>query len=158
MKILNEKKLYIGGLLFLQCVSLFSVDKQESLYDIIKNQKYSITKKKNLISDYLKTHQTAINDKDLDGKTPLNCATEYNVDPTIIKFLLDKGADVNQPDLFNETPLHYAVAHEELVTMRMLLQAGALQDFKNDGLQTPLDLARQSPEAFRIIDKFSKAA
>jgi len=72
----------------------------------------------------------------------LNLAIFYNENPAVIQFLINQGADVNIPDIFNETPLHNAIKKEDLKNANLLLQHGADVRFKNDQGQTPLDLAR----------------
>ncbi len=115
---------------------------QLPLHDIIKNQKFSTDQKLSMIKELLDKKKVDINIKDSTGRTALNLATFYQADPAIVKLLIDHGADVNEPDIFNETPLHHAISKQELVIAAMLLKKGANKRFENDQNITPLDLAR----------------
>lgn len=46
--------------------------------------------------------------EDTDGQTALHYVARNGV-PACVKYLLDKGADVNQPDKLHQTPLHMAI-------------------------------------------------
>ena len=120
------------------------------LHDIIKDQKHSTDQKLAMIQEILDQKQVDINAKDSTGRTALNLATFYNADPLIAKILIDAGADINEPDTFNETPLHNAISKQELVIAAMLLKKGANKRFENDQNITPLDLAR-SPETIALL-------
>ena len=112
------------------------------LHDIIKNQTFSTDQKVAMMQNLIDQKQVDINAKDATGRTALNLATFYNADPAIAKLLMDAGADVNEPDIFNETPLHNAISKQEMVVAAMLLKKGANKRFENDKNVTPLDLAR----------------
>jgi ankyrin repeat protein len=75
-----------------------------------------------------------INMKNLLGETPLHCVfwCEYRFNHEIIDILIRAGADVNavtgpshEDFEGKETPLHYAVFHEDSVGIEKLLSAGA---------------------------------
>ncbi len=117
-------------------------DIQLPLHDIIKNQNYSLEEKMNLIKKLLDEGNIDINAQDADGKTALNLIAFYASDPALAQLLIDHGAKVNEPDMFNETPLHNAMTKENLILAAMLLKNGADIDFKNDKEMTPADLAR----------------
>lgn len=55
----------------------------------------------------------------------------------ILEMLIDKGHDINFKNGFGETPLHYAVYHENIEAVKLLLQSGALF-LKNKKGNTPL--------------------
>lgn len=112
------------------------------LHDIIKNQTLSTDQKLAMMQQLIDQKQVDINAKDATGRTALNLATFYNADPAVAKLLIDAGADVNEPDIFNETPLHNAISKQEMVVAAMLLKKGANKRFENDKNVTPLDLAR----------------
>lgn len=120
------------------------------LHDIIKNQSYTTEQKLQMIQNLLDQKQVDVNAQDADGKTALNLATFYKSDPVIAKLLIEYGANVNEPDLFNETPLHNAISKEDVVTAALLLKDGANARFENDNGSTPLDLAR-SPETLAVL-------
>lgn len=71
-------------------------------------------------------------------KTPLHCAVQGgNLD--IVKFLFDKGADVESQNSYNEKPLHLAIKAGRLKIVKLLLDKGANIEVKNGKYQaTPL--------------------
>jgi len=62
-------------------------------------------------------------------------------DATIVRILLDKGADVNARDLWANTPLLYAPAGGNVVVVQALLEKGADVNVRNVAGRTPLVLA-----------------
>lgn len=122
------------------------------LHEIIRNRNISIQEKIRLMQSLLDHEGVNINEEDADGRTALVLATFFNADPIIVKFLIDHGAKVNQPDRFNETPLHNAVRHEEIESAELLLKAKADPALKNDTLETPIDLAR-SPNTTALFGR-----
>lgn len=56
-------------------------------------------------------------------------------------FLIWHYFHVNQPTLFNDTPLHVAVENGQLNMVQFLLERGANPNAMNDWRQTPLHLA-----------------
>lgn len=75
-----------------------------------------------------------INEKNEEGLTILHrlCGTVIeSYKPSIIKFLIDNGADVNIPDIFGDTPLHYAVYTDNYEVTQILLENGADVNIKN---------------------------
>ncbi len=113
-----------------------------SLHTIVVNQSISTEDKLERMQSLLIDKFINVNARNANGKTALNLAVFYNAKPIIIQFLIANNADVNLPDVFNETPLHNAIRKEELIIARMLLQAGANKNLKNDTGETPIDLAR----------------
>lgn len=112
------------------------------LHALILNQTLQIQDKLSLIQEILDTQSVNINAQDANGRTALNIATFYKADPEIVQLLLSYKADVNKPDLFNQSPLHNAIKKEEITTAKLLLHAGADAMLQNDSLATPIDLAR----------------
>jgi ankyrin repeat protein len=62
---------------------------------------------------------------------------------TISQSLLSFGADPNQRDLNNNTPLHMAVAWRDALAVQILLDSGADPGLpaRLDGCETPLEMA-----------------
>ena len=119
-------------------------------HEIIKNQRYSLSEKLALIKKIADAKEVDINAQDANGKTALNLVIFYKGAPEIVKLLISSGADVNEPDLFNETPLHNAIRNEDITAAKILVAHGADVRFQNDKGLTPLDLA-QSPTTMAVL-------
>ena len=75
------------------------------------------------IEKELKKHD--INQIDPQGKTPLITALEAKVDIKIIKFLLEKGADVNKQGSYFRSPLEASLLSDNVELIKLLLAYGA---------------------------------
>jgi ankyrin repeat protein/L-ascorbate metabolism protein UlaG (beta-lactamase superfamily) len=73
-------------------------------------------------------------------KTPLHFAAQGG-HAGVVAFLLDKGAQVNRPNIAGETPLHYAVGLDDPATVAVLLARGADVRARTEDGSTPLQLA-----------------
>jgi ankyrin repeat protein len=80
----------------------------------------------------------------------LYTAIDCNQSLEIINFIIERGADVNQKDKQENTPLHIAVINKNLNAANLLLDRGAQIDAKDKNSQTPLHIA--------VINKNFKAA
>ena len=151
----NRLKSIQFGLIFLVASILFQDQikaqediKQLPLHNLVfSNQEDSLLLMKNILDQGLQD----INAQDQNGRTVLNFVTFLNRDPKIVQFLIDNKAKVNEPDLFNVTPLHNAIQKEETEIVQILLQAGADLYAKNDQGVTPIDLASQSENMKTIL-------
>jgi hypothetical protein len=88
--------------------------------------------------------------KDKNGKIPLFNALLFgcvfkNLD--IIRFLLDRGSDVNSVATDGYTPLHIACIYVEVGMAKLLLDYGADITAVNSNSQTPLDTLRRKRQA-----------
>ncbi|MBP6869856.1 ankyrin repeat domain-containing protein [Candidatus Babeliales bacterium] len=130
-----------------QSMNLLSIQPLSDILDlplhaIILNQDYTVSDKLDMMQDLLDSKKVNIDARDRDGKTALNLATYYKKDPAIIEFLVQHGAEVNEPDLFNVTPLHNSIRYEEIPVAKILLAVGADENHKDDDGRTPMDLAQ----------------
>jgi ankyrin repeat protein len=81
-----------------------------------------------------------VNPKDIrSGYTPLHDACNRNHD-TVVRTLLDNGADVNARSSKNWTPLHIAAKNGNAVIVKELLQTGADTMLYTQTLDTPESL------------------
>ncbi len=82
--------------------------------------------------------------KQYDKNTPLGLAAARN-DKTMVKFLVEKGADINLEDGYGYTPLTYLVSKAVFGTdvCYYLIKNGADVNKKNNNGYTPLILAVQ---------------
>tara|TARA_R110002003_G_scaffold62_24_gene5754 strand:- start:1472 stop:3817 length:2346 start_codon:yes stop_codon:yes gene_type:complete len=69
--------------------------------------------------------------------TPLHIAVRHN-QTAVVKFLVDRGANVNTQDLRGQTALHEAVMQKNEELVRLLLDCGANPDVKDKSGQTAL--------------------
>lgn len=74
------------------------------------------------------------------GNTPLHHASELGRED-VLKWLLDKGADVNQKNNYTETPMHKAADQGHVNILRILLANGAKINEQTRRGITPLDSA-----------------
>ena len=55
-----------------------------------------------------------------DESTPLSFAAFYNKGPEIVKCLIENGADIGAKDIYQQTPLHLAIAKFENCSSEMI--------------------------------------
>lgn len=92
-----------------------------------------------------------------DGYTPLHLAA-YNGHGLVVKLLLSFDADPNLPGVAEWTPLHYAVAGESLVAVRVLLEhKDTHPNVANLMGETPLMLAERLESSAAIIKRLRSA-
>jgi len=81
------------------------------------------------------------------GRTPLHIATDwpgfFPYAPTVVRILLDAGADVNAvgPGKLPETPLHWAASTDDVEVAAVLIEAGADLERVGGSIGSPLDNA-----------------
>lgn len=96
-----------------------------------------------------------VNVKDKDGRTPLHWACR-GVHLEIVRFLVEKGADVNSEDSNKIVPLHSLATRNSAAAVAVLLDNGADVDFKDYGGNTALHYAAMS-DAADAVDILVKA-
>ena len=87
-----------------------------------------------------------INARDDDGDTPLQWASQgrfYHKDGSVLRLLLEHGADINAQGLNGWAPLHRASYLGSLKFVRLLLEHGADVEAKDNGGKTALQVAAQ---------------
>ncbi|XP_014278911.1 putative ankyrin repeat protein RF_0381 [Halyomorpha halys] len=96
----------------------------------------------------LKDHRVPLNIRNKEGLAPLHIAT----DPSVVKMLLDLGADVNFTTRNGETALHTASASGSLEVVKVLIQGGARIDIKDDrGITALMTAAKNSKSNILVI-------
>ena len=61
----------------------------------------------------------------------------------IIRYLVEKGSDIEKEDSYGWTPIGNAASHGHLESTRYLLEQGANRDKPNEWSMTPLHLAAE---------------
>jgi len=123
-------KIYID----MRYIKLFE-NKDSGIFDIIKNieignnNNYDIEFTKKLIEKEIKDG-VDLNIKDKYNRTVLLYSTRYS---EICKLLIDAGSDVDAQDVYNNTALILsAYHHHRFETLKLLIEAGADWNLKND--------------------------
>jgi len=98
-----------------------------------------------VVAHLLYTHPDAVNDYADDGFTPLGLACYFG-QFEVARYLVLKGADVNLPsdNGFRVFPIHSAAAGNYNEIARMLIDAGANVNVKQQAGATPLHSAAQN--------------
>lgn len=87
-----------------------------------------------------------VNGEDVFDEAPLHWASSCG-DESVVKFLLENGAEVNRPHLkTRETPLHWACAAGSVKAVRLLFQYGADGKRLDKNRRTPLQSAIQKSQ------------
>ena len=99
------------------------------------------------ISEYLVTvpgANLAIANSDLN--TPLHLAAFYGRD-NLTKMLLQRKVDVNAQNRAKITPLHYAIQNRNIISIQLLLDAGADKTLKYNENKNAFDIAKDLNDA-----------
>jgi ankyrin repeat protein/nucleoside phosphorylase len=91
---------------------------------------------------YLSLGRVVIHAEDASGRTPLSWAAECGHD-TVMRLLLEAGAEVNTKDYSGRTPLSWAPMSGRDAVVKLLLEAGAKVDAKDHCGRTPLSCAAE---------------
>lgn len=93
----------------------------------------------------------SLDTKDIFGNTPLLFAAYKNVDLEIIKFLVDKGGDINEQNKGGLSLIHYAAFHQNIEEIKYLLKKGADPNMQDTSGNTPLFAAVDSGSLATVI-------
>lgn len=98
-----------------------------------------------------------VNNKDIDGKTPIHRAA-INGYHNIFFYLLEHGADINIIDNAGNTLLHNAVIGDNKEIVELLLKKGLNINSKNYKNLTVLELSEEwfSYNSKEILEKYGK--
>ena len=99
-----------------------------------------------------------LDDKDEMGNPPLCIASmgdpsEKREDADIVRFLLGKKLDANQPCAGNSTPLFMAVEGDFADTFRVLLEHGADPKSKDGAGRTLEEAAKDAPKILKLLQE-----
>lgn len=81
----------------------------------------------------------SFNDGDV---SPLILASAKNM-PNVVKFLIEKGAEVDLADSNGDTALMYAIYNDSIAVAKVLMKSGANPNISNKNGETPLSLASE---------------
>ena len=81
-------------------------------------------------------------DTTIAGKPTAVCYAAMKANLPLLRYLLDKGAAVNQADALGMTPLHYATLGGSVLCIAMLIGRNATLNAINHAGQTPFALAQ----------------
>lgn len=144
----------------------------QTIYDILKYDMYTILDVDNLhkLKEYIEVYEdiegyqsqtesinialmkndmenfqhelTDVNKIDDNGNTLLIHSTLFN-NIDMMKYLIDKGADVNIMSKTYASNLHLAVINDNVESAQLLLDNGALTNINNENFETPLMIAEE---------------
>ena len=105
-----------------------------------------------VVAHLIYTHPDSVNDYASDGFTPLGLACYFG-QFEVARYLVLKGADVNQPSNngFRVFPIHSAAAGNYTDIVRMLVENGAQVNVKQQAGATPLHSAAQNGNLEMLI-------
>jgi ankyrin repeat protein len=92
------------------------------------------------------------------GRRALNWAAWYD-HPQMVRFLVDRGADINAANRTGFTPLHHAAENNAVDAAEALVALGANTRRRNRFEETPLDTAQQfGPGVVEVLRNASNAS
>ncbi len=104
------------------------------------------------IKTYLETHPDLANTPDDRRCTPLHYSVNRG-DLELVRFLLDKGADVTSRDSDGDSPLHWAAIYAKPDIVDLLISRGADMNAANNKGESVLTYALRGRAAKTIVDR-----
>lgn len=103
------------------------------------------------VRDFITADPTVVSDRDASGDTPLCLEASYGR-VSLIAFLLDQGADVNETGYHGITPLAAACHSGKFEAAKLLLERGADPNIADNDGETPLHhIIMWCPEQFELF-------
>ena len=103
----------------------------------------AVAKSLEAVEDRLRKEECLLEERDAKYRTPLLLAAKLGK-TDVVKFLLDKGADVNATDRFGHNALHMLLLHDDtkcdLDSADALLEAGLDVNQRSKFYNTPMDI------------------
>jgi hypothetical protein len=93
-----------------------------------------------------------VNIRDPWGYTPLHYACKYQRS-SLVKFLLQKGADVNVVNYHGTTPLHLACENDPSIVEYLVYHGALVNVFDRDGFTPLLNACRHEPSVVEFLVK-----
>jgi len=94
-----------------------------------------------VVQSLLSQDSSLVNAVDVDGRTALHWAALTPEAPELVRYLIEKQAEIDKPDAAGWTPLHIAVSSGNEDSVKELIGAGASINKTNDKGLTPLHYA-----------------
>ncbi|KAL9654152.1 hypothetical protein ABK040_016498 [Willaertia magna] len=118
-------------------------DYDENMGDLVRNN--------NILQLFFEISKPFVNLPDYEGHTPLILATNSHQYKTM-KYLIEKGANINHQDEAGMNALHVAASNGDLQAVKILLEAGISKDASVRGQKN------QTPEVIAEMYNFSEVA
>lgn len=95
--------------------------------------------------NFIDANEVLIDKEDFSDDISLHDAVR-NSNIELIKFLIDRGSDINKKGLYGYTPLHISVGMNNIEITKLLIENGADVNIKDDKGEIPLIKALRSKE------------
>ena len=99
-------------------------------------------------------NEKTVNTKDKHSSSILHNAIRH-ANEELVALLLEKGANINEPNKLGWTPLHTAVEFENVKLVKLLIEKGARTDIRDKSGDTPLENATEHMSTPKIVEIIS---